>query len=96
MNTSNDPATTIEVPDRIVSIDVEISDTQNHLKLGREALTTLVRETLLAESKRLASISLAIVDNRRFKPSIARIWITIGPPMSSVFSFPTTKSFKEN
>ena len=64
MNTPNDPDIPLDAPDDPPwDIDVEISDTQNHLKLGGEALTSLVRKTLLAESKRFASISLAIVDN---------------------------------
>ena len=44
-------------------IEVEISDTQNHLKVDRESLIGLVRKTLLAQSEESASISLAIVDN---------------------------------
>ena len=63
MNTPNDSEIPLDAPVDLWNIDVEISDTQDHLKIDREALTSLVRETLLAESKRFASISLAIVDN---------------------------------
>jgi hypothetical protein len=45
-----------------VEIEVEISDTQNHLRVHREELTGLVRQVLAAEGLRWASISIALVD----------------------------------
>ena len=63
MNTSDDSDIPFDHRGTMWDIEVEISDTQNHLKLDREALIRLVRDTLRAESKPFASISLAIVDN---------------------------------
>jgi probable rRNA maturation factor len=44
-------------------IDVEISDTQSHLRVDREAVSRLVRGTLAAEGVSRASISVAVVDD---------------------------------
>jgi probable rRNA maturation factor len=46
-----------------VRIEVEISDTQGHLKVDRSALSALVRTVLSAERRESASISIALVDN---------------------------------
>ncbi len=46
-----------------MSIEVEISDTQGHLKVDRSALSALVRTVLSAEKRVSASISIALVDN---------------------------------
>jgi len=44
-------------------IEVEISDTQAHMRLDRAALVELVRKVLHLEGRSRASISLAIVDD---------------------------------
>ncbi|MCA1685241.1 MAG: rRNA maturation RNase YbeY [Planctomycetia bacterium] len=44
-------------------IDVEVSDTQSHLRIEPEALSRLVRGALRAEGVGLASISVAVVDD---------------------------------
>jgi probable rRNA maturation factor len=46
-----------------MSIEIEISDTQNHMKVDQAAVMSLVREVLLAEKRPFASISIALVDN---------------------------------
>jgi len=46
-----------------VQIEVEISDTQGHLKVDRPALSALVRTVLSAEKRESALISIALVDN---------------------------------
>jgi probable rRNA maturation factor len=46
-----------------VSIEIEISDTQGHVRVDRAALTALVRTVLSAEKRENASISIALVDN---------------------------------
>jgi probable rRNA maturation factor len=43
--------------------DVEISDTQCHLRVDRAALVSLVRRVLQLEGRTAASISIALVDN---------------------------------
>jgi probable rRNA maturation factor len=45
------------------AIEVEISDTQGHLRVEPEELTGLVRTVLTAEGRRRASISIALVDH---------------------------------
>lgn len=45
------------------SIDVEISDTQGHLKVDPESLASLVRRVLAGEGVHRASISVALVDD---------------------------------
>jgi len=45
------------------AITVEISDTQSHLRVGSEFLTMLVRNVLVSEAVKRASISLALVDD---------------------------------
>jgi probable rRNA maturation factor len=44
------------------AIEVEISDTQDHLHVAAGELTDLVRAVLTAEGRRRASISIAVVD----------------------------------
>lgn len=44
-------------------IDVEISSTQNHLRLDRASLDQLVRLVLAAQNRPRASISIVLVDN---------------------------------
>jgi probable rRNA maturation factor len=46
-----------------VTIEVEISDTQLHLKVDRSSIRALVRTVLLAEERESATISIALVDN---------------------------------
>ena len=46
-----------------MSIEIEVSDTQAHMKVHRADLIRLVRDVLLAENRANASISLALVDN---------------------------------
>ncbi len=43
-------------------IEIEISDTQGHLRVVPEELAALVRSVLLAEGRRRVSISIALVD----------------------------------
>jgi len=43
-------------------IEVEISDTQGHLRIEPAELTGLIRVALIAEGRRRASISVAVVD----------------------------------
>ena len=50
-------------PDRFEGVHVEISDTQSHLKIDKQALTRLICSTLSAEGIPRASISIAIVDD---------------------------------
>jgi probable rRNA maturation factor len=45
-----------------VEIEVEISDTQGHCPVDRAALVRLVRDVLVKEGRRRASISIALVD----------------------------------
>lgn len=86
MNTPNDPDIPLDAPGGVPEIDVEISDTQSHLKIDHDALSLLVRETLLAESKCVASISLAIVDNAAIQ-AINRAHLDHDWP-TDVMSFP--------
>src|SRR5271165_3006581 len=44
-------------------IEIEISDTQAHLKVDHLAVKNLVRKVLLAENHAIASLSIALVDN---------------------------------
>jgi probable rRNA maturation factor len=44
------------------AIAVEISDTQGHLRVGPEELIALARAVLIAEGRRRATISIALVD----------------------------------
>jgi probable rRNA maturation factor len=44
-------------------IEVEISDTQLHLKVDRSSIRALVRTVLSAEERESATISIALVDN---------------------------------
>ena len=44
-------------------IEIEISDTQRHLKVDRNALIELARGVLIAEERPDASISIALVDD---------------------------------
>jgi probable rRNA maturation factor len=46
-----------------MSIEIEVSDTQAHMKVNRTDVMQLVREVLLAENRASASISIALVDN---------------------------------
>jgi probable rRNA maturation factor len=50
-------------PDPPGTIAVEVSNTQSHLPIDRQALVRLVESTLLAEGVTSASISIAIVDD---------------------------------
>jgi probable rRNA maturation factor len=50
-------------PDHQGPIAVEISDTQDHLRVDRRALTRLVRHVLAGEDVRRAAISVALVDD---------------------------------
>jgi probable rRNA maturation factor len=45
-----------------IEIEIEISDTQGHLRVVPEDLTALARSVLVAEGRRFASISIALVD----------------------------------
>src|SRR5579859_5531907 len=45
-----------------LEIDVEISDTQGHLRVNRDALVHLAQRVLVREGWRRASISIALVD----------------------------------
>jgi probable rRNA maturation factor len=49
--------------DRSASIQIEISDTQPHLRVDREALAMLARSVLAGEGVRRANISIALVDD---------------------------------
>lgn len=44
------------------AIEVELSDTQGHVRINRAELTALARSVLLAEGRSRASISIAMVD----------------------------------
>ena len=44
-------------------IDVDVSDTQDHLRVDRRSIIDLVRRTLALEGVRSASISLVLVDD---------------------------------
>ncbi len=46
-----------------MAIEVEISDTQAHLRVDRSALVRLVERVLTAENRASASISIALVDD---------------------------------
>ena len=46
-----------------MSIAIEISDTQGHLKVDRAAVVELVKRVLIAEKHPLATVSIALVDN---------------------------------
>jgi len=46
-----------------VAIEVEISDTQSHLRVDHSALVRLATSVLSAEKRTNASISIALVDN---------------------------------
>jgi probable rRNA maturation factor len=46
-----------------VPIEVEISDTQGHMKVDRSAISALVRSVLSVEKRESATISIALVDN---------------------------------
>jgi probable rRNA maturation factor len=46
------------------SIEVDISDTQDHLRVDRDAVAALARRTLEAEGVKHASVSIALVDDR--------------------------------
>jgi probable rRNA maturation factor len=46
-----------------MSIDIQISDTQGHLKIDRAAAIDLARRVLIAENRSVASISIAFVDD---------------------------------
>jgi probable rRNA maturation factor len=43
-------------------IEVELSDTQGHLRIDRAELTAIVRTVLIVEGHRRASISIALID----------------------------------
>lgn len=45
-----------------IEIEIELSDTQGHLRVVPEDLAALARSVLLAEGRRRASISMALVD----------------------------------
>jgi probable rRNA maturation factor len=46
-----------------MSIEIQISDTQGHLKIDRAAVLELARRVLIGEHRPVASISIALVDN---------------------------------
>ncbi len=46
-----------------MAIEIEISDTQGHLKVDRTAVVELVKRVLIAENHPVASVSIALVDN---------------------------------
>ncbi len=50
-------------PDQTETIEVEISDTQDHLRVDPDGLTELVRAVLAAEGVRRADVSIALVDD---------------------------------
>jgi probable rRNA maturation factor len=52
----------MERREAVEAIEVEISDTQGHLRVAPVELTDLVRAVLIAEGRPRASISLALVD----------------------------------
>jgi probable rRNA maturation factor len=75
-------------PDPAASISVEVSDTQSHLAIDRQAVSRLVVVTLRAEGVVSASISIAIVDDMTIqalnRKHLAHDWPTdvIGFPLS--------------
>jgi probable rRNA maturation factor len=46
-----------------MSIEIQISDTQGHLKIDRAAVVELASRVLIAENRPVASISIALVDD---------------------------------
>src|SRR5262245_44135905 len=60
MGESNTP--NIEPPETM-SIEIEVSDTQAHMKVNHDDVIQLARGALLAENRVDASISIALVDN---------------------------------
>jgi probable rRNA maturation factor len=50
-------------PPETMSIEIEVSDTQAHMKVDRADVMRIVRHVLLAENRVDASISIALVDN---------------------------------
>jgi probable rRNA maturation factor len=44
-------------------IEIQIADTQGHLKIDQAAITRFAEAVLAAENRRAASISIALVDN---------------------------------
>ncbi len=72
------------------AIEVEISDTQGHLRVDPEAVSSLARTVLLAEGHRRASISIALVDQSAIhainRAHLGHDWPT------DVISFPLSES----
>ncbi len=77
-------------------IEVEISDTQGHLRVDSAALDQLVRFVLAEEGRRAGSVSIALVDNATIhainRAHLAHDWPTdvitfpLGSPDDSVFA----------
>jgi probable rRNA maturation factor len=71
------------------AIEVELSDTQGHLRVDHEVLATLVRSVLIAEGHRRAWISIALVDQSGIhainRTHLAHDWPT------DVISFPLSE-----
>jgi probable rRNA maturation factor len=71
-------------------IEVEISDTQGHLRVAPEELTDLVRTVLTAEGRTRAAISIALVDQAAIhainRSHLGHDWPT------DVISFPLSES----
>jgi probable rRNA maturation factor len=53
----------VDDPDPSGSLAIEVSDTQSHLRIDREALARLAATTLGAEGVQSASLSIALVDD---------------------------------
>jgi len=70
-------------------IEVEISDTQGHLRADPAELTALIRNVLNAEGRRRASISLALVDQAAIH-AISRSHLGHDWP-TDVISFPLSE-----
>jgi len=73
-----------------VAIEVEISDTQSHLRVDHSALVRLATSVLSAEKRTNASISIALVDNATIRAlnrkHLGHDWPT------DVISFPLSDS----
>jgi probable rRNA maturation factor len=63
-----------------MSTEIQIADTQGHLKIDHAAIASLAKSVLIAEGRLAASISIAFVDNdtihRLNKLHLGHDWIT--------------------
>jgi probable rRNA maturation factor len=63
-----------------MSIEIQISDTQGHLKIDQAVIASLARGVLIAERRPAAAISIALVDNgtihRLNRLHLGHDWIT--------------------